>query len=99
MKPKVEMFPGQLINLTVNNFQLSMKCILFGNQFVHRWEKRNKTTIPRSQGINSRMLTINDLRPEDSGEYRCIVSNSTGIIFSDYKPLTIEGLEYMYVWS
>ena len=93
MKPTLEFFPGQLINLTVNNLQLSMKCIPFGNQFVYQWEKKNRKIIPRSQGVNSRMLTINDLRPEDSGEYRCIMSNSTGIIFSDYALLTIKGLE------
>ena len=91
MKPVVEMIPGNLINLTVNNFRLSMECIPYGSDYEYKWEKKNENIIPRSQGTNSRHLNINDLRPADSGEYRCIVSNSTGTIISDYLLLTVEG--------
>ena len=93
LKPTVEMIPGQLIKLTVNNFRLSMKCMHHGNDFEYKWEKRNEKNIPRSRGINSRHLIINDLRPADSGEYWCILSNSTGVISSDYFLLTVEGLD------
>ena len=92
-KPMVEMIPGQLIKLSVNDFGLSMECISHGNDFEYKWEKKNENNIPRSQNINS-LLIITDLRPADSGEYRCIVSNSTGTIISDYKLLTVEG-EYV----
>ena len=92
-KPTVEMIPGQLIKLTVNDFRLSMECLSHGNDFEYKWEKKNENNIPRSQNINSTLI-IRDLRPADSGEYRCIVSNSTGIIKSDYTPLTVEG-EYV----
>ena len=92
MKPVVKMLPGQLIKLTVNNFRLSMECISHGDNYEYKWEKKNRKTIPRSQGINSKHLIINDLRPEDTGEYRCTVSNSTGRISSDFTPLTVEGL-------
>ena len=92
-KPTVEMIPGQLIKLTVNDFRLSMDCISHGDNFEYKWEKKNENNIPRSQNINSTLI-INDLRPADSGEYRCIVSNSTGIIKSDYTLLTVEG-EYV----
>ena len=92
-KPTVEMIPGQLIKLTVNDFRLSMDCISHGNNFEYKWEKKNENNIPRSQNINYTLI-INDLRPADSGEYRCIVSNSTGIIKSDYTLLTVEG-EYV----
>ena len=86
------MLPGQLIKLTVNDFRLSMECTPHGNNFEYRWEKKNERINSRSQGINSRYLTISDLRPADSGEYQCIVSNSTGAISSDYSTLTVEGL-------
>ena len=87
------MIPGQLIKLTVNDFRLSMECIPHGSDFEYKWEKKNEGNIPRSQGINSSLI-ITDLRPADSGEYQCIVSNSTGIIKSDYMLLTVEG-EYI----
>lgn len=91
------MIPSQVIKLSVNNFRLSMKCTPYGNGFEYKWEKKNKNHIPRSQGINSRHLTITDLKPEDSGEYRCIlVSNSTKTLFSNYSLLIVEGLFYNF---
>ena len=91
------MTPGSLITLTVNDFRLSLRCdIPNGNDFEYRWEKKNGN-ISRSQSINSRDLIITDLKPEDSGEYWCIVSNSTGVISSDYSQLTVEGLCNKYV--
>ena len=91
-KPVVEMTPGHLIKLTVNNFKLLMKCTLYADGFEYKWEKKNERNIPRAESINSRQLTISNLKPEDSGEYRCIISNSTGVIMSDYSPLTVKGL-------
>ena len=85
------MVPGQSIQLTVNDFILSMKCIPYDSGFDFKWEKKNEN-ISRAQGINSRQLTITNLRPEDSGEYRCTVSNSTGVTISDYSLLTVKGL-------
>ena len=69
-----------------------MNCTFYTNGFEYKWEKKNETIISRAQGINSRQLTITNLKPEDSGEYRCILSNSTGVIISDYSLLTVEGL-------
>ena len=87
------MTPGNSITLTLNNFRLSLKCdIPNGNDFEYRWEKKNGKNISRSQGINSKNLIITDLRLEDSGEYRCILSNSTGVISSDYSSLIVKGL-------
>ena len=91
------MLPDQLIKLTVNNFVLSMKCTFYTNGFEYKWEKKNERNISRAQGINSRQLTITNLKPEDSGEYRCILSNSTGVIMSDYSLLTVKGLFCSYM--
>ena len=86
------MTPSQLIELTVNNFVLSMRCTSYADGFDYKWEKKNERNISRAQDITSRQLTIANLKPEDSGEYRCIISNSTGVIMSDYSLLTVKGL-------
>ena len=85
------MQPSQLINLTVNNFVLLIKCTFYADGFEYIWEKKNEKNIPRAQDINARQLTITNLKTEDSGEYRCIISNSTGVIISDYSLLTVQG--------
>ena len=85
------MQPGQLINLTVNNFILSMKCTSYADGFEYKWEKKNEKNISRAQDIDARQLTITNLKIEDSGEYRCIITNSTGVIISDYSLLTVQG--------
>ena len=36
-------------------------------------------------------MIIGNLIPEDSGNYQCIISNSTGKIVSDYSTLKVEG--------
>lgn len=69
-----------------------MKCTSYGDDFDYKWEKKNEKTIVRAKDINARELTIGNLKPEDSGEYRCVISNSTGVIIADYSLLTIEGL-------
>ena len=45
----------------------------------------------RAQGVNSSHLMINNLRVDDAGKYRCIQSNLTGRIASDYGILTVKG--------
>ena len=85
------MVSGQLIKLTVNNFILSMDCTFYADGFEYKWEKKNEKNISRAQGISSKQLIIANLKPEDSGEYRCIMSNSTGVIMSEYALLTVKG--------
>ena len=93
MKPTVVVFPGQQIELTVDDFTLMLKCFTEKSKFNFKWEKKNnKLPSNRVNGINSEQLIITNLRPRDSGEYRCIVSNSTGTIASGYSLITIKGL-------
>ena len=59
----------------------------------YKWEKRNSDLLnSRIDGVNSSTLTILNLRPEDVGEYRCLVSNATGRITSDYAKLEVQGM-------
>ena len=96
LKPAVSVQPGQLINLSVNDFNLSMQCGHDNKDFDYYWEKRNEKIHLRAQEVNSHQLTITNLKPEDSGEYRCAMSNATGKIFSDYISITITGLLFIY---
>ena len=92
-KPTIVVLPGQQIELTVNNFTLLMKCLLYNMINVNfKWEKKNSKLPSTAQGVYSDQLTTTKLSPKDSGEYRCIVSNSTGMIASDYSLVTIKGL-------
>ena len=88
----IAVLPSQQIELTVNNFTLVMKCLSHYMNFDYKWEKKNSKLPSRAQGINSEHLAITKLRPKDSGEYRCVMSNSTGAIASNYSLVTIKGL-------
>lgn len=91
-KPTVTAIPGQQIQLTDNNSTLLLKCSSYNINFTYKWEKKNNRLPSRAKGVNTEVLIITKLSPKDSGEYRCIVSNSTGIIASDYLAVTIKGL-------
>jgi len=68
-----------------------MECIPDRDGFFYKWEKINGIFSSRVQGIYSSQLIVYNVTPEDSGDYRCIMSNSTGIIVSNYKAITVEG--------
>jgi len=71
---------------------MSMRCIHGYHGLHYVWEKRNDNLPSRAQGVHSSTLTIIFLRPKDSGEYRCIVSNSTGRIASNYSSIIVKGI-------
>ena len=80
-----------VVNLTVNNYNLTIKCLPNMNNFNYKWIKRNDVLPSRAQGVNSSQLTIVNLKPEDSGDYQCVMSNSTGTIFSNFSEIRITG--------
>ena len=80
-----------LIELVQTNFNFSMQCESNVRDARIHWEKRNETLSPYAHGVNSWNLTIFNMIPDDSGEYRCVVTNSTGTIESEYSKLTVRG--------
>ena len=92
IKPTVTVLPSQLIELKVNNFMLRMKCLPYDSNFNYKWERKNRQLPLNALNITSEQLRITNLKPGDSGEYRCIMSNSTGQIASDYSLVTVKGL-------
>ena len=80
-----------VVNLTVNNYNLTMKCLSNMNNFTYKWIKKNDVLPSRAQGVNSSQLTIVNSKPEDSGDYQCIMSNNTGTISSNFYAVNIRG--------
>ena len=84
--PTVEM-PQSSVYLKINTYNLSMRCNPNEKSFNYLWERKSNNLPPRAKGVQSSELTIVNLRPQDSGEYRCIVSNATGRAASSYSEL------------
>ena len=80
-----------VVNLTVNNYNFTMKCLPDKNNFNYKWIKKNDVLPLRAQGVNTSQLTIVNLTPEDSGDYQCVMSNSTGTISSNFFTVNIRG--------
>ena len=80
-----------VLNLTVNNYNLTIKCLPNKDNFNYKWIKKNDVLPSRAQGVNSSQLTIVNLKPEDSGDYQCVMSNSTGTISSNFSAVKITG--------
>ena len=80
-----------VVNLTVNDYNLTMKCLPNKNNFNYKWIKKNDVLPSRAQGVNSSQLTIVNLKPEDSGDYQCVMSNNTGTISSNFSTVSIRG--------
>ena len=80
-----------VVNLTVNDYNLTIKCLSSMNNFIYKWIKKNNVLPSRVQGVNTSQLTIVNLKPEDSGDYQCVMSNSTGTISSEFSTVKITG--------
>ena len=80
-----------VVNLTINNYNLTMKCLPDNSKFNYKWIKKNEALPSRAQGASTSQLTIVNLKPEDSGDYQCVMSNSTGTISSRFSTVNVVG--------
>ena len=85
------------VNLIVNNYNLTMKCLPNKHNFKYKWIKKNDVLPSRAQGVNTSQMTIVNLIPKDSGEYQCVMSNSTGTISSNFSTLHVQGKAENYM--
>ena len=89
--PIIMVIPGPVVNLTVNDYNLTMKCLPDKNNFNYKWIKKNDVLPLRAQGVNTSNISIVNLTPEDSGDYQCVMSNRTGTISSNFSTINITG--------
>ena len=68
-----------------------MKCTPDKTNFNYTWIKKNDILPSRAQGVSTSQLTIVNLQPEDSGDYQCVMSNSTGTISSSFSAVHVIG--------
>ena len=85
------MITPSVVNLIINNYNLTMKCLPNKNNFNYKWIKKNDDLPSRAQGVSTSQMAIVNLRPKDSGEYQCVMSNSTGTISSNFSTLHVQG--------
>ena len=90
LQPVVVMMPS-VVNLTINNYNLTMKCLPNKNNFNYKWIKKDDVLPSRAQGVNTSQMIIVNLIPKDSGEYQCVMSNSTGTISSNFSTFNVKG--------
>ena len=79
------------IQLYASDFNLSFKCLSELTELKYEWERKYTKLPENAHGIHSSQLTIFNLKPKDSGEYRCKLSNSTGTITSEFVIITVKG--------
>ena len=81
-----------VVNLIVNDYNLTMKCLSDNkDNYNYKWIKKNDVLPSRAQGASTSRLTIVNLKPEDSGDYQCVISNSTGTISSTFSAVDVKG--------
>ena len=88
LQPVVMTVP--IVNLTINNYNLTMKCLPNNGNFHYKWIKKNSVLPLRTKGKHTSQMTIMNLRHRDSGEYQCVMSNSTGTISSNFTTVKIK---------
>ena len=73
----------KMIKNDSNTESVSFTCEAEGAT-VYKWEKQGGGISSNATGINTNILTIHNIQPNDTGYYRCIASNASGSSFSDY---------------
>ena len=87
LQPVVMTVP--LVYLTINNYNLTMKCLPNKNNFNYEWMKKDDVLPSRAKGVKTSQMTIVNLKVKDSGDYKCVMSNSTGALGSNFTTVKV----------
>ena len=85
------------VKLNDNFTNVSLTCEAVGAS-AYSWQRQHSTIPSNAIGINTSILTLINLRPEDAGNYRCVAVNNSGSTESDYATLRLRGTNaYVYL--
>jgi len=81
-----------IVNLLVQNYNLTMRCLPPDTDLQYKWNRKNASLPTSIAGENTSTFTIHRLKPEDAGDYQCILTNASGVIASEFNTLKIKGM-------
>ena len=87
------------VDLFVRNYNLTMRCQPSKTDLHYRWNRKNASLPESAVGVNTSTVTIYRLKPQDTGDYQCIMSNISGVIVSEYTALKINGNLIMVIYN
>jgi len=89
--PKITTHPrNEAVAIASDTESISLTCEAVGGTLYY-WGRQDGNIPIGTTGVNTNTLTIVNVKPEDSGNYRCVVSNDSGENFSDYAAITVCG--------
>jgi len=90
VSPKITVeMDNTTVNLLVENYNLSMRCLPSNTNLNYQWHRKNSSLPSSAVGENTPSMTIYRLTPEDAGEYQCLLSNASGTVASEFVRLQI----------
>jgi len=69
-----------------------MRCLPSDTDLQYKWNRKNASLPASIAGANTSTFTIYRLKPEDAGDYQCILTNASGVIASEFDTLNIKGM-------
>ena len=80
------------ITITLQNdtTSVSLTCEADGAT-SYAWERQSGSIPSGATGVNSSLLTLNNVQLEDAGNYRCAAHNEAGYTPSNYATLSTTG--------
>ena len=79
------------IELLTNFTNYTLTCKADGAS-SYTWERQDDIIPFDSIGVNTNTLTLINLQPRDSGNYRCLATNARGSSKSNYAMVTASGV-------